>query len=164
MNLSTLTAKTTLLTTLTLAASGAPPASAWVDPTAGTPHAVHVTRPADIPERNWQPGHRGVDLAAKPGAQVLAAEDGVVAFAGVVVGVPTVSIEHAGGIRTTYQPVRARVGQGDTVREGDVIGILGRSRDHDGLHWGAKTGPDSYIDPLTLLEAPVIRLKPVEMT
>ena len=83
------------------------------------------------------------------------------------------SVDHAPsarfpeGLRTTYQPVRASVAVGDEVAEGQVIGMLARATnrfagEHDGLHWGAKTGPDTYIDPLTLLEPPKIRLKPVE--
>lgn len=151
----------TLIAATTAVGACAAPAVAWVDPTTGDPHATRVTRPADIPERNWLPGHRGVDLALKPGADVRAAEDGVVAFVGVVVGVPTVSIDHPGGVRTTYQPVVATLSKGSEVREGDVIGTLGRSREHDGLHWGALVAKDTYIDPLTLLAPPVIRLKPL---
>ena len=150
-----------------------PYATAWVDPTTGKDYATRVTRPADIPKRNWLPGHRGVDLYLQPGAPVLAAEAGTVAFVGSVAGTPIVSVDHAPsarfpeGIRTTYQPVRASVAVGDEVAEGQVIGVLARATsrfagEHDGLHWGAKTGPDTYIDPLTLLEPPKIRLKPVE--
>ena len=139
-------------------------AAAYVDPTTGKPHAIHVTRSADIPRQNWLPGHRGVDLALEVGADVRAAEEGTVAFAGMVAGTPVVSIDHADGIRTTYQPVHARVRAGDAVSEGQVIGRLAPSTsgEHDGLHWGALSGRDSYINPLTLLEVPAIRLKPVD--
>lgn len=145
------------------ACAAVPPAGAYVDPTTGFPSATRVLRGADIPEKNWLPGHRGVDLAAHTGQDVLAAEDGVVAFAGVVAGTPTVSIDHADGIRTTYQPVHAVVSAGDHVLEGQPIGRLGHPVDgYPGLHWGARTGPDSYINPLSLLDAPAIRLKPVD--
>ncbi|WP_019192997.1 M23 family metallopeptidase [Corynebacterium timonense] len=139
----------------------APVAAAWIDPSRGTPAAARVTRSAQIPEKNWLPGHRGVDLALSPGEPVRAAGAGTVAYVGVVVGVPTVSIDHPEGIRTTYQPVHARVRVGDTVDEGQVIGTLAASHAHEGLHWGALTGPDTYINPLSLLSAPTIRLKPV---
>ncbi|AWB84249.1 M23 family metallopeptidase [Corynebacterium liangguodongii] len=140
------------------------PAAAYVDPTTGEPHASRITRSAEIPERNWLPGHRGVDLALGIGGDVLAAGDGTVAFAGVVAGTPVVSIDHADGIRTTYQPVYASVSVGDVVSEGSVIGRLAPAArgQHDGLHWGALTGKDAYINPLTLLDAPAIRLKPVD--
>lgn len=153
-----------VLATLTVVCVGsAAPAWAYVDPTTGARTATRVTRGADIPEKNWMPGHRGVDLAARPGQDILAAEDGVVAFVGVIVGVPVISIDHADGIRTTYQPVFPTVAVGDAVQEGQPIGRMAPPNgDHDGLHWGAKTGPDTYINPLTLLDAPTIRLKPVD--
>ena len=105
MRLSTILRSTTVLILGT--AICAAPAVAWVDPAAGTPYPAAVSRPADIPEQNWKPGHRGVDLPLRLGADVLAAGDGVVAFVGVVAGTPVVSVDHAGGIRTTYQPVRS---------------------------------------------------------
>lgn len=165
MRLSTILPSTTAL--ILSAATCAAPAAAWVDPAAGTPHPAAVARPADIPEQNWKPGHRGVDLPLRLGADVLAAGDGVVAFVGAVAGTPVVSVDHAGGIRTTYQPVRSPLTVGDKVKEGEPIGTLahapaGFSGSHDGLHWGALTGKDAYIDPLTLLEAPRIRLKPLD--
>ncbi|QYH19546.1 M23 family metallopeptidase [Corynebacterium aquatimens] len=153
---------------LALAASGAPaPASAWVDPSTGLAHPTNVTRRAEIPEKNWQPGHRGVDLGLRPGDPVRAAGAGEVAYVGVVVGVPVVSVVHPSGLRTTYQPVDSRARVGDQVAEGQVIGALSRARPphhgpHEGLHWGALTGPDTYIDPLSLLAPPRIRLKPVD--
>ena len=146
---------------LLAAVAAAPPARGWVDPSTGAPHASRVTLTADIPEKNWLRGHRGVDLALAPGGEVRAAGGGLVAFAGVVAGNPVVSIDHPEGIRTTYQPVHARVRKGDVVSEGEVIGTLGRSTDHRGLHWGALTGHDTYINPLTLLAVPTIRLKPL---
>ena len=154
-----------ILATITLLIS-CPPALAWVDPTTGTAHASRVTRPADIPEKNWQPGHRGVDLAARPGDPVLAAGGGTVHYVGTIAGTPVVSIAHADGIRTTYQPVRTELRKGDPVGEGDIIGALAYSpanapNRHDGLHWGAIVGKERYIDPLSLLSAPLIRLKPV---
>ena len=97
---------------------------------------------------------------------VLAAGDGVVTFVGSVAGTPVVAVDHAGGIRTTYQPVRSGLKLGDDVLEGQDIGALahapaGFSGSHVGLHWGALIAKDTYIDPLTLLEPPRIRLKPL---
>lgn len=153
-----------LSTLLFTSVAAAPHAAAYVDPTTGTPHATRITRSAEIPEKNWMPGHRGVDLALEVGGEVRAAEDGTVAFAGVVAGTPVVSIDHPDGVRTTYQPVHTFVAAGDTVTEGEVIGRLAASsrEQHDGLHWGALTAKDTYINPLSLLSAPAIRLKPVD--
>nr|WP_232515808.1 M23 family metallopeptidase [Corynebacterium pseudotuberculosis] len=114
------------------------------------------------PEYNWLPGHRGVDLELSVGANVLAAEAGIVAFSGTVARTPTISIDHPDGIRTTYQPVFTSLRKGDSVRIGDVIGQLAPSTDGNaGLHWGAFTGNYEYINPLSLLDAPTIRLKPL---
>lgn len=138
------------------------PAAAYVNPTDGSPSGHNVLRGFDDLEHNWHAGHRGVDLDATPGSLVLAAGPGTVSFAGVIAGKPVVSIDH-GGFRTTYEPVHAEVRQGDEVAEGQRIGVLGHSVDgYPGLHWGAKTGPDDYFNPLRLLEAPEIRLKPVD--
>ena len=37
-----------------------------------------------------------------------------------------------------------------------------RSDGVDALHWGARTGPKTYVNPLRLLRPAVIRLKPVQ--
>ncbi|WKD61475.1 putative peptidase [Corynebacterium ciconiae DSM 44920] len=140
---------------------GSPLAVAYVDPATGRPHASQVIRAFDKPAQNWLPGHRGVDLAAEVGAPVLAAEDGVVAFAGTVARTPTVSIDHADGVRTTYQPVHYSVQRGDNVRAGDIIGRLAApTTRYPGLQWGARRDGE-YINPLSLLSRPTIRLKPL---
>lgn len=133
-----------------------PVASAWVLPLAGGPV---VTRPFEPPAHAYGPGHRGVDLAGAPGAPVLAAGDGVVAFAGMVAGRPVVSIDHAEGLRTTYEPVDPAVGAGQRVASGAPIGTLVPG--HGGcpveacLHWGVRRDED-YLDPLLLL---VVRVR-----
>ena len=127
-----------------------------------------VVREFDAPSPNWQRGHRGVDLAAAVGRPVLAAASGTVVFAGELAGRPLVSIAHPGGLRTSYEPVRASVRPGQTVVAGAVIGEL--LAGHPGcsapacLHWGAMWGPASradYVDPLGLLAATPIRLEPL---
>ena len=139
-----------------------PPATSYVDPASGKPNPARVLRGFEAPEHKWSPGHRGADMALAVGSPVVAAEDGVVAFVGTVAGKPVVSITHADGVRTTYQPVHGAVKQGQEVREGQVIGRLGNPVDgYPGLHWGALIAKDTYIDPLTLLDMPVIRLKPL---
>lgn len=125
--------------------------------------AVPVLRPFDAPDHPWQSGHRGVDLDMAAGTTVLAAGDGVVAFAGIVAGRGVVSIDHADGIRTTYEPVTAVVRAGDRVGTGQVIGHLGTASHcapASCLHWGARRGPETYVDPMLLLRAVVVRLFP----
>lgn len=137
-------------------------ALAYVSPTTATDYPGAIVRPFDKPVENWLSGHRGVDLKAQVGEIIYSAGDGTVAFAGKVAGTPVVSIDHEPGKRTTYQPVHAFVRKGDDVTEGQPIGYLAPSTDgHPGLHWGLLTGKDEYENPLSLLEYPVIRLKPV---
>lgn len=122
-----------------------------------------VVRGFDKPEHDWLPGHRGVDLAGSPGQQVLAAGGGTVVFAGTVAGKPVLSIDHPGGLRTTYEPVTPSIPVGRTVDRGTAIGTLDRG--HSGcpvsacLHWGLRRGRD-YLNPLGLIHQRPIRLKP----
>ncbi|TFV56480.1 M23 family metallopeptidase [Mycobacterium sp. PS03-16] len=127
-----------------------------------------VLRTFDAPALKWQPGHRGVDLAARPGQEVRAARAGTVVFAGELAGRPLVSVAHPGGLRTTYEPVAPSVRAGQTVATGAVLGAVVDG--HAGcpaaacLHWGAMWGPASrtdYVDPLGLLTTTEIRLKPL---
>jgi len=127
-----------------------------------------VARGFDAPTPDWNPGHRGVDLPGTPGQPVYAAGTATVVFAGLLAGRPVVSLAHPGGLRTSYEPVRAgvRVGQlvtAETVLGELMAGHLGR-RAAACLHWGAMWGPASgahYVDPLGLLKSTPIRLKPL---
>ncbi len=131
--------------------------------TAPLPSAT-VTRPFDELPHRYAAGHRGVDLAGAPGVPVGAAGDGVVVFAGMVAGRPVVSVDHPGGLRTTYEPVDPSVGAGQAVARGSPLGKLVAG--HAGcpaaacLHWGLRRGED-YLDPMTLLTVPEIRLLPM---
>jgi murein DD-endopeptidase MepM/ murein hydrolase activator NlpD len=141
-------------------ARAAAPVGAWGWPLAGPPP---VTRPFEPPAGPFGPGHRGVDLAGAPGVPVLAAGDGVVVFAGMVAGRPVVSVDHADGLRTTYEPVTPSVAAGQAVARGSPIGTL--LAGHAGcpapacLHWGARRG-ETYLDPLGLLSVIRVRLLP----
>jgi murein DD-endopeptidase MepM/ murein hydrolase activator NlpD len=117
-------------------------------PLAGSPA---VLRGFDAPDHDYGPGHRGVDLAARPGQSVRAAVAGVVAFAGSVAGRGVVSIDH-GAYRTTYEPVAAGVRVGQRVALGESVGrVATGGHCADGcLHWGLRHG-DTYLDPLLLI-------------
>lgn len=123
-----------------------------------------IVTPFDPPVHDWLPGHRGVDLGGYDGQVVRAAGAGIVVFAGLVAGKPVVSIEHEGGLRTTYEPVRALVTAGDRVRTASTIGTLDPG--HPGcadpcLHWGLRRDR-TYLDPTRLVQATPIRLKPLK--
>lgn len=139
-----------------------PHATGFHSPTGSAPV---VTRPFDPPKQNWLPGHRGVDVELPAGSPVLAAGSGTVVYAGMLADRPVISIEHANGLRTTYEPVEPSVHRGDTVSAGTVIGTLLAGHEDGGrfpgdvLHWGARRGK-TYIDPLSLLYRREIRLYP----
>jgi len=111
-----------------------------------------VVRPFDNPPQPWLAGHRGVDLAAPPATDVRAPADGVVAFLGMVAGRPVLSIDHAGGVRSTYEPVSSELSVGEAVRRGQVVGRLLAGHQCPApscLHWGARRG-ETYLDPIGL--------------
>ncbi|MGH3669050.1 MAG: M23 family metallopeptidase [Pseudonocardiaceae bacterium] len=134
-------------------------------PLPGSPRVVRAFHP---PASRYGPGHRGVDLAAVTGTAVLAAGAGTVVFAGTVAGHGVVSVDHPGGLRTTYEPVSPTVTAGDRVAKGAQLGTV--EPGHPGcraaacLHWGARRGPaheQVYLDPLRLLALTRVRLLPV---
>jgi murein DD-endopeptidase MepM/ murein hydrolase activator NlpD len=109
-----------------------------------------------------------VDLAGVPGQPVYAAGPATVVFAGKLAGRPVVSLAHTGGLRTSYEPVEAVVQVGQRVDATSAVGRLAPG--HPGcpaaacLHWGAMWGAAAradYVDPIGLLAATPVRLKPL---
>ena len=140
-------------------ASGRPRAPVHLAParavTYGPPVSpLQVVRGFEPPPTPYAAGHRGVDLAVLPGAQVVAAAAGRVTFAGEVAGRGVVVLAHADGVRTEYEPVRPLAQAGAVLARGSPIGLV--AGQHGGrapnrcLHWGARRG-GAYLDPLTLL-------------
>jgi murein DD-endopeptidase MepM/ murein hydrolase activator NlpD len=113
-----------------------------------------VHRGFEQPLHEWARGHRGVDLLAAAGQPVLSAGDGVVAFSGMVAGRGVITVRHAGGLRTTYEPVDQRLATGTLLHRGTRIGAVSSVSGHcvplTCLHWGAISGR-TYLDPLSLL-------------
>ena len=125
-----------------------------------------VLRPFRAPVSDYGAGHRGLDLAVAAGTQVRAVEGGLVTHAGVVAGRGTVTVAHADGLSSTYEPLHPAVAAGAVVTVGDVIGTL-RPRDGPGhcgaracLHLGARRG-ESYLDPYPLLAGGRLALLPL---
>lgn len=131
----------------------------WMWPTGSPSPVLSSFAP---PAHDWLPGRRGVDLDVPGGTPIVAAADGVVAFAGPVASQPVISVEHerAGSpVWATYVPAQADVEAGQRVVRGQVIGRVPPGADH--LHWGARTGRRTYTDPIRLTLGPVV-LKPWE--
>lgn len=135
-------------------------ATSWTWPLDGGPA---VGRSFDPPADRYGRGHRGVDLAAAPGAPVLAAGAGRVSYAGLLAGRGVVVVVH-GDLRTTYEPVDASVAVGQLVAAGESLGTLAAG--HAGcaspacLHWGLRRG-EQYLDPLSLVGGGPVRLLPL---
>lgn len=84
-----------------------------------------------------------------------AVEVGTVTHAGTVAGRGTVTVLHADGLSSTYEPLAASVSVGARVAAGDVLGVLedgpaAHCGDRHCLHLGARR-PPAYLDPLPLL-------------
>ena len=75
--------------------------------------------------------HKGVDYAAGTGTPIKATGDGKISFKGVKRGYGNVvTISHGGGVETLYAHLsrfRAGLGQGSKVRQGQVVGYVGKS-------------------------------------
>jgi len=120
----------------------------WSWPVAA-PHPI--ARPFIAPETPYAAGHRGVDIRASAGSDVRAPADGVVHFAGFVVDRPVISIRHAGGVLSSFEPVEPIVATGDRVTRGDVIGtLLPGHCASPCLHLGARID-GGYVNPLLFL-------------
>lgn len=125
----------------------------------GAAHAVPLygtlVRAWDAPEDNpFAAGHRGVDIAADPGTPVRASASGTVTFAGTVVGNRTVTVDHAGGVRTTYSFLGTITAvHGAVVGRGAVLGTVGTGHATAGLpphvHIAARRS-QVYFDPIVL--------------
>lgn len=138
------------------AIAAAAPAHANVDePPLDPPLAPFaMERSASLPERPWDAGHRGIDVRATVAQSVLAPGDGVVAFAGMVVDRPVLTVLLDDGRLSSVEPVSSDLARGAVVARGQVVGEVSAHRDHCALatcvHWGVRRG-DAYLDPLDLL-------------
>jgi murein DD-endopeptidase MepM/ murein hydrolase activator NlpD len=137
-------------------ASGGSAKAGWGWPLIPRPDVV---RQFILPPHPWLSGHRGVDLAARAGDQVHSPAAGTVSFAGSVVDRPVLTILHADGIRSSFEPVESPLAVGSAVTTGEVVGTVepnahcppGNSANPDNcLHWGVRVGPD-YVDPLQFI-------------
>ncbi|MBL8645053.1 MAG: M23 family metallopeptidase [Rhodospirillaceae bacterium] len=106
---------------------------------------------------NGQPRdpHLGLDIAGPIGTPVRAAADGIVSLAkaDMVLTGQTVVIEHGFGLDTVYIHMNAiKVKDGQSVKQGDVIGEIGKTGRANGphLHFGVMWF-DTRLDPQVVM-------------
>lgn len=100
--------------------------------------------------------HRGIDMAAPEGTEIRAAADGVVKLSGgnFFYSGNMVILDHGQSLHTIYAHLKdVNVKEGDEVKQGDVIGIVGKTGRATGphLHWGASLN-NTRFNPKHLLE------------
>jgi murein DD-endopeptidase MepM/ murein hydrolase activator NlpD len=109
-----------------------------------------IARPFIPPPTPYAAGHRGIDIRA-PAGTLYAPAAGVVHFAGVVVDRPVLSIDHGGGVLSSYEPVTTALVEGDAVARGDVIGtVLPGHCASVCVHLGVRVD-GQYVSPLRFL-------------
>jgi murein DD-endopeptidase MepM/ murein hydrolase activator NlpD len=136
------------------------PKPRWSWPVTPRPAVVRRFSP---PPQPWLSGHRGVDLDAPGGTEVLSPADGVISFVGWVVDRPVLAIAHADGRRSSLEPVTTTLEEGAVVRKGEAVGRLDLDPAEAGgaparvhcapaacLHWGVREGV-TYVDPLQFI-------------
>lgn len=84
----------------------------------------------------WGTNHNGIDLAVPTGTEILASAEGTVIQAGWNGGYGiSVYIDHENGIITRYGHMsESLVSVGQTVKQGDLIGLSGSTGDSTGPH------------------------------
>lgn len=95
--------------------------------------------------------HNGIDIPAPRGSTIICAQDGQVAWsyysgsAGNWIG-----IDHGDGIYTIYMHMSQRIAnEGDMVKRGDVIGLVGSTGRSTGNHLHFSVRKDgNYVNPL----------------
>ena len=112
------------------------------------PSTSAIVRPFG-PTGRWS-GHWGVDVAAAPGSSVRAIGSGHISFVGFVVANRTITVDHGGGIRTSYSYLSATsVRQGQVVVAGTHLGTAMVHNGTDSFHLSLRIG-GVYVDPMGL--------------
>lgn len=138
------------------AAAGAPPSSAvasgqprWAWPVS----PVVVVKAYSAPPTPYASGHRGIDLAVSPSAVVTAPAGSTVRFSGLVVDRPVLTLDHGGGILSSYEPLASDLVVGASVSTGQPLGRVA-----DGghcasrcLHIGVRID-GAYVSPLLFFD------------
>lgn len=112
-------------------------------------------------------GHWGIDYEGDHDGLVQAAAGGTVIFSGRVVDNLVVTIDHGGGLWTSYSYLGyITVLTGEDVERGTVIGTVGDDTGHGDVHLSVRIDGE-YIDPLRVMgclaRAPSAGLRLIEV-
>lgn len=152
-------AEVAVVAVLASAASAAPAAALQRErPVFRPPVDAPVTDPFRPPENPYGSGNRGVEYDTEPGDAVRAAAAGTVVFSGAVAGSLHVTIDHGGGLVSSYSYLeRISVRDGVEVAPSQVIAIAGER-----LHFGVRAN-GSYVDPFGFTGVRRIRVRLVPL-
>ncbi len=115
------------------------------------PSDAPILDPFRLPDGPYGAGNRGIEYDTPAGAPVSAAAPGVVIFAGPVAGNLHITVDHGGGLRSSYSFVdQILVARGDRVDAGARIATTGGP-----LHFGTRLH-GRYVDPADLFGSPVL--------
>lgn len=108
------------------------------------------------PTEGASTNHKGMDIGATTGSNILAAADGTVTISTYSYSAGNyIMINHGGGVSTVYMHCsQLLVSPGDTVKQGQVIGKVGSTGYSTGphLHFGVRlngnyVNPANYVSP-----------------
>ena len=110
------------------------------------------------PNSDYSAGHRGVDYLVSVGQRVFAPADGQVWFSGKVVNRSLLSLSHAGGYLSEFEPLCSELKKGDMILKGQEIGrvcepdasYVPHCASASCLHFSLRSF-GSYLSPLVLI-------------
>jgi murein DD-endopeptidase MepM/ murein hydrolase activator NlpD len=118
------------------------------------PVVAPVLDPFRLPFGPYGPGNRGIEYDTDVGQAVAAAAGGTVVFAGAVAGTLHVTVDHGGGLLSSYSFLdRIVVARGDVVARGGRVGVAGET-----FHFGVRVFGE-YVDPALMMGSLVVRVR-----
>ena len=110
----------------------------------------------ESPTEGASSNHKGLDIGASTGADIIAAADGEVVIATYSYSAGNyIMLDHGGGVSTVYMHCsQLLVKKGDKVKQGQLIAKVGSTGYSTGphLHFGIRSGgtyvnPKKYVSP-----------------
>ncbi|MDR3152614.1 MAG: hypothetical protein LBT85_04085 [Bifidobacteriaceae bacterium] len=126
-----------------------------------------IVKDYDPPEQKWLAGHRGVDLLSSEAGIILAPDNGIISFSGIVALKPVVTVK-INGLKSTFEPAATILPIGTPVSRGMPIAkvispdtYINHCEPAICLHWGIKNEEDIYFDPKDYADAkgPIVVLE-----